>query len=53
MKNRMHNLYLIPYGLWMALFVIVPILLVGYYSLFDIDGVLTIANYQRFSHPYI
>ena len=51
MKSRMRNLYLIPYGMWMALFVVVPILLVGYYSLFDIDGRLTIANYQRFFSP--
>ncbi|NMB10685.1 MAG: ABC transporter permease [Firmicutes bacterium] len=51
MGNRMRNLYLIPYGLWMTLFVIVPILLVGYYSLFDIDGALTLANYKRFFSP--
>ena len=51
MENRTRNLYLIPYGIWMILFVIVPIILVGYYSLFDIDGALTITNYQRFFSP--
>jgi len=51
MEGRLRNLYLIPYGLWILLFVIAPIVLVGYYSLFDIDGVLTLANYKRFFSP--
>lgn len=51
MDNRTRNMYLIPYGLWIILFVVVPIVLVGYYSLFDIDGQLSIVNYKRFFSP--
>ncbi|MEC2323565.1 ABC transporter permease [Lederbergia lenta] len=49
--NRTRNFYLIPYVLWIALFVVAPILLVGYYSFFDIEGNFTINNYQRFFTP--
>ncbi len=37
--------------LWIVLFVIAPIVLIAYYSMFDIDGVWTIANYRRFFTP--
>ncbi|MET3575804.1 ABC transporter permease [Bhargavaea ullalensis] len=40
--------YLIPYGAWILLFVIAPIALVGYYSLFDLDGGFTLGNYRNF-----
>jgi len=52
MENRVsRNLYFIPYALWIALFVVAPILLVLYYSFFDIEGSLSIANYQKFFTP--
>ncbi|MBU8878618.1 ABC transporter permease [Bacillus sp. FJAT-29790] len=51
MKSNSRNLYLIPYVIWIALFVVTPILLVVYYSFFDIEGQLTIANYQKFFTP--
>jgi spermidine/putrescine transport system permease protein len=51
MGKRTRNIYLIPYVVWIVLFVIVPIVLVGYYSLFDIEGALTIENYKRFFSP--
>ncbi len=51
MNNRARNIYLVPYGIWMVLFVVVPIILVGYYSLFDIDGALSTVNYMRFFTP--
>ncbi|MBP3040877.1 ABC transporter permease [Bacillaceae bacterium Marseille-Q3522] len=49
MKTR--NLYLIPYVLWIGLFVVIPILLVLYYSFFDIEGQFTFANYAKFFTP--
>ncbi|MFB6465641.1 ABC transporter permease [Cytobacillus sp. Hz8] len=51
MQNRTKNLYTIPYLLWILLFVIAPILLIIYYSLFDIEGHLTLANYKKFFTP--
>ncbi|MEA4883149.1 MAG: ABC transporter permease [Clostridia bacterium] len=48
MHNRTRNIYLIPYGLWIVSFVIAPILLIAYYSLFNIDGALSLENYRRF-----
>ncbi|WP_062353848.1 ABC transporter permease [Bacillus kwashiorkori] len=51
METRSRNLYLIPYVLWIALFVVTPILLVVYYSFFDIEGNFTFSNYQKFFTP--
>ena len=51
MKNRAKTLYLIPYSLWIALFVIFPILLVVYYSFIGIDGGFTLENYAKFFTP--
>ncbi|HHV43107.1 MAG TPA: ABC transporter permease [Firmicutes bacterium] len=51
MYKRTRNIYLVPYVLWIVLFVVVPILLVAYYSFFDIEGNFTLANYARFFSP--
>ena len=52
MKNKIsRNIYFIPYVLWIALFVIAPILLILYYSFFDIEGNLSLINYQKFFTP--
>lgn len=48
MQNNTRNLYLIPYVSWIVLFVVAPILLILYYSFFDIEGQFTIGNYQKF-----
>lgn len=51
MTAKMRNWYLIPYAAWMVLFVAAPILLVVYYSLFDIEGNFSFANYEKFLSP--
>lgn len=52
MKNQLtRNLYIVPYALWILVFVVAPILLVLYYSFFDIEGNLSLANYQKFFTP--
>ncbi|WP_026582214.1 ABC transporter permease [Bacillus sp. J33] len=51
MRNNSRNLYLIPYVLWIVLFVITPLLLVLYYSFFDIEGQFTFKNYKKFFTP--
>lgn len=49
MKNNATNrIYLVPYYLWIALFVIAPIALVVYFSFFDLSGNLTFDNYKNF-----
>lgn len=51
MRSKSRNFYLIPYVIWIALFVVTPILLVLYYSFFDIDGQFTFENYKKFFTP--
>lgn len=48
MKSKTRNIYLIPYVLWIVLFVVAPIVLIVYYSFFDIEGHFTLANYRNF-----
>ncbi|BDH60976.1 spermidine/putrescine ABC transporter permease [Lysinibacillus sp. PLM2] len=42
---------LFPYVIWIALFVIAPIILVVYYSLLDLEGNFTLSNYMNFFSP--
>lgn len=51
MANKARALFLVPYGLWIALFVVIPVLLVLYYSFFDIEGAFTLDNYKKFFTP--
>lgn len=52
MENKLtRNIYMIPYALWIVLFVVAPILLVLYYSFFDIEGQFSLVNYQKFFTP--
>ena len=44
----MRNLYMVPYAVWILLFVIAPILFLLYYSFIDIHGNFSLINYQRF-----
>ena len=48
MRKKGNLLSLIPYYIWILLFVIAPILLVAYYSLLDLHGHFTIENYKNF-----
>lgn len=42
------KLYTIPYFIWIVLFVIAPVILIIYQSFFDMNGHLTLANYQQY-----
>ena len=46
MKQK--QVYIIPYLLWLALFVIAPMALILYQSLFNLSGQLTLENYLTF-----
>lgn len=51
MFNKASKTSLIPYVLWIALFVIAPIALIVYYSMLDLDGNFTLSNYANFFTP--
>ncbi|EFI84386.1 Spermidine/putrescine transport system permease protein PotB [Listeria grayi] len=51
MSRKSRAVYLVPYLLWIILFVVAPILLIVYYSFFDINGNFTFSNYQHFFTP--
>lgn len=40
-----------PYVLWMAIFVVVPVFIVGYYGFTDRDGGFTLEHIKSISHP--
>lgn len=46
--NNKKTIYLIPYFVWILLFVIAPIALIAYYSFFDLNGNFTFDNYKNF-----
>jgi len=50
-NKRSGSITLVPYYVWIALFVIAPIVLVGYYSLLDLEGNFTLENYKNFLTP--
>ncbi|MUT66089.1 ABC transporter permease [Paenibacillus sp. NEAU-GSW1] len=51
MNARTRNFYLVPYLLWIGLFVIAPIVLIVYYSFFNVEGQFTFGNYAKFFTP--
>lgn len=50
-KTKTNSLLATPYIVWMAIFIIVPLLITVYYSLTTIDGGFTLENYQKFFDP--
>ena len=48
MNKKVSKGPLIPYIFWIVLFVIAPIALIVYYSVLDLNGDFTLANYAKF-----
>lgn len=48
MDRKKHHILAVPYYLWIAIFVIAPILLLLYRSFFDISGNFTFDNYIHY-----
>ena len=48
MKRSNYQWFAVPYYIWIFFFVLAPILLLLYQSLFDINGQLTFDNYIHF-----
>jgi len=51
MQANTRAVYMLPYYVWIVLFVVAPVVLVAYYSFFDVDGNLTLQNYRTFFTP--
>lgn len=50
--KKTSNWFVLPYGLWLLLFVLIPLGLILWQSFFDLHGRFTLANYQSyFSSP--
>ena len=53
-NKKTRSFFMIPYVLWMLLFVVFPLLLIVYYSFLDLDGNFTFENYRIFfSSTYV
>ena len=53
-NKKTRSFFMIPYIMWMLLFVVFPILLIFYHSFRDIDGNFTLENYKIFfSSTYV
>lgn len=48
MKKTRSNLFIAPYLVWIALFVLAPVILIVYQSFFSIEGQLTLENYRAY-----
>lgn len=46
--KKTRSFFMIPYLIWMLMFVVFPIFLIVYYSFHDIDGNFTLNNYAEF-----
>lgn len=46
--TKIRRLYAIPYVLWLFLFVIAPVALIVYQSFFNMDGQLSLENFQTY-----
>lgn len=42
---RQKVMFIVPYALWIILFVVAPLVLIFYQSFFDINSHFTLANY--------
>lgn len=49
-RNRgiKRSLFAAPYALWMMVFTVIPVILIGYYALTDASGGLTLDNFRNF-----
>ncbi|MGL4624659.1 MAG: ABC transporter permease [Culicoidibacterales bacterium] len=50
-NNRFARFALIPYALWIVIFVVAPLVLIAYNSFLDIEGHFTFANYGKLLSP--
>lgn len=47
-KGIHRSLFATPYTLWMIIFTVVPVILIGYYAFTDANGAFTLDNFKNF-----
>jgi len=47
-RGMKRSLFAAPYTLWMILFTILPVILIGYYAFTDANGAFTLDNFRNF-----
>ncbi len=47
-RGMKRTLFAAPYSLWMILFTVLPVILIGYYALTDQNGAFTLDNFRNF-----
>jgi len=47
-KGVHRSLFATPYTLWMIIFTVVPVILIGYYAFTDANGAFTLDNFKNF-----
>ena len=48
MKKTTSNLFIVPYFLWIVLFVLAPVAMISWNSFFNIEGGFTLENYRTY-----
>ena len=48
MKKTTSNLFIVPYFLWIVLFVLAPVAMIIWNSFFNIEGGFTLENYRTY-----
>ena len=48
MKNTTSNLFILPYFLWIFLFVLAPVVMIIFQSFFNVEGQFSLENYKEF-----
>jgi len=47
-RGMKRSLFAAPYSLWMIIFTILPVILIGYYAFTDANGAFTLDNFRNF-----
>ena len=48
MKKTTSNLFILPYFLWIFLFVLAPVVMIIFQSFFNVEGKFSLENYKEF-----
>ena len=48
MKKTTSNLFILPYFLWIFLFVLAPVVMIIFQSFFNVEGQFSLENYKEF-----
>ena len=52
MKKTTSNLFILPYFLWIFLFVLAPVVMIIFQSFFNVEGQFSLENYKEFFRTF-